>query len=151
MFAVLAFLQIVACAPPPERAESTLRRDLSADQGYLDTIQRLSALNRKAAASLESGARDQAAALVKQGLPLSAELLQVNRPTLGAMEAVSDLDHLYGKLLLSKGYPVWARQMFVTNAVRWRQWKPESEDTLRRRREAEKAIAECDRLLKLDP
>lgn len=75
----------------------------------------------------------------------------MNRPTLGAMEAVSDLDHIYGKLLLAKGYPIWARQMFVTNAVRWRHWKPETEDTLRRRREAEKAVGECDRLLKLDP
>jgi hypothetical protein len=61
------------------------------------------------------------------------------------MEAVSDLDHLYGRMLVSNGYYGSARLLFQKNVTRWKTWKPPTPDTDRRLKEAETAIAECDR------
>jgi hypothetical protein len=64
------------------------------------------------------------------------------------MEAVSDLDDLYARMLLSDHHDGWARMIYEKNRARWRSWKPQSGDTARRLRQAEAGMAECDRRIK---
>jgi hypothetical protein len=94
---------------------------------------------------LQHRAPDQAAAIITKGQPLIHRLLSVPRPTLAAMEAVSDLDHLYGQMLLGNRHYVWARVLFQKNLTRWTLWTPQTADTVRRAKIARAAIAECDR------
>jgi hypothetical protein len=61
------------------------------------------------------------------------------------MEAASDLDDLYGRMLLSNRHYEWAQFQFQKNLARWKYWKPQTPDTARRMEAAETAIAECDR------
>jgi hypothetical protein len=82
---------------------------------------------------------------MKKGESLSARLLAVPRPTLAATEAASDLDQLYGQMLLSNRKYGWARLQFQKNLARWKHWRPQTPETARRLRQAESAIAECDR------
>jgi hypothetical protein len=63
------------------------------------------------------------------------------------MEAASDLDDLYGRMLLRNRHYGWARSFFQKNAVRWKAWKPQTAETERRRQVAISAVAECDRHL----
>ncbi len=93
----------------------------------------------------KSGKPDDAAALIQSGEQLSSRLLAVRNPTLAAMEDASDLDDLYGRMLLSNRNYGWARLFFQKNRARWKIWKPETADTAARLKDAESAIAECDR------
>lgn len=61
------------------------------------------------------------------------------------MAAASDLDELYGHMLLTNGNYGWARMMFQKNVARWRSWKPRTDETERRLKVAEAEVAECDR------
>jgi hypothetical protein len=61
------------------------------------------------------------------------------------MEASSDLDDLYGRMLLSNKHYVWAQTFFQKNSARWKYWQPQTPDTDRRLKQAQAAIAECDR------
>lgn len=72
-------------------------------------------------------------------------LLAVPRPTLAAMEAASDLDDLYGRMLLANRHYGWARLLFQKNLARWKNWNPQTEESGRRRKLAESRMAECDR------
>jgi hypothetical protein len=74
-----------------------------------------------------------------------ARLLSVPRPTLEAAEAASDLDQLYGRMLLSNRHYGWARLMFQKNLARWKHWQPQTPETSRRFQQAVSAIAECDK------
>ena len=76
-----------------------------------------------------------------------SRLLSVPRPTLEATEAASDLDDLYGRMLLANRHYGWARLQFQKNLARWRHWQPETSETVRRLEKAKAAIAECDRHL----
>jgi hypothetical protein len=76
-------------------------------------------------------------------------LLSVQRPTLDAAEAASDLDDLYGRMLLANRHYGWARLQFQKNVARWKHWMPQTKETARRLKQAESAIAECDRRLDL--
>jgi hypothetical protein len=100
---------------------------------------------RDAGAALNHGATDRAAAIVTDGQPLIHRLLSVSHPTLPAMEAVSDLDQLYGQMLLRNRHYVWARVLFQKNLTRWTLWTPPTPDTLHRLETARSAVAECDR------
>lgn len=102
-------------------------------------------MNREANRLFQGGQSDQAAALIEKGEPLMKRLLSVSRPTLAATEAASDLDDLYGRMLLSNRHYGWARLQFQKNLARWKNWKPQTEETARRLKQAESAIAECDR------
>ena len=104
-------------------------------------------MNAEAEALFRRGRQNESAALITQGQSLANRLLSAPRPTLAAMEAASDLDDLYGRMLLSNRNDGWARLQFQKNLVRWRAWKPQTEDTVRRRKQAESRIAECDRRL----
>jgi hypothetical protein len=102
-------------------------------------------MNREAASAFHHGDANRAATIIDSGQPLIHQLLSAPRPTLAAMEAVSDLDQLYGQMLLSNRHYVWARTFFQKNLTRWSMWTPQTPDTLRRLKMARAAIAECDR------
>ena len=45
------------------------------------------------------------------------------------METVSDLDQLYGQMLLANRNYGWARLVFQKNRARWKTWKPATSET----------------------
>lgn len=102
-------------------------------------------MNREADSAFAARESDQAAALIEKGQPLVARLLAVPNPTFGAAVAASDLDDLYGRMLLSNRHYGWARLQFQKNLSRWKHWQPQTPDTVRLMKQAESAIAECDR------
>ena len=122
-------------------------RDGTAETWYSQAVDQLAALNREAESDFANGKSDQAAALIEKGKPLETKLLSVSHPTLGAVEALSDRDQLYGRMLLSNRHYGWARLMFQKNLARWKYWKPQTPDTERRFKDAQSAIEECDRHL----
>ena len=142
LLAILAAALLSACesAPPPQR-------DATKEAWYSETVQQLAGMNREAESSFANGKSDQAAALIEKGQPLMSRLLSVPRPTLEATEAASDLDDLYGRMLLSNRHYGWARLQFQKNLARWRHWQPQTPEAARRLEKAKTAIAECDRHL----
>jgi hypothetical protein len=141
---VLVCALIGACgrAPAPPQAAA---KDPTTERWYGETVHELTEMNRQAKEFVQKGKSDQAAALIQKGEPLSSRLLSVQQPTLAATEAASDLDQLYGEMLFSNRNYGWARLFFQKNLARWKRWKPPTEDTARRLKEAESAITECDR------
>jgi hypothetical protein len=142
LLAILAAALLTACesAPPPQH-------DAAKEAWYSETVQQLAGMNREAESSFASGKSDQAAALIEKGEPLMSRLLSVPRPTLEATEAASDLDDLYGRMLLANRHYGWARLQFQKNLARWRHWQPQTPEAARRLEKAKTAIAECDRHL----
>jgi hypothetical protein len=133
-----AFLASCEQAPAPPR-------DATKEPWYHDAVEQLTAMNREADSAFAAGKSDQAAALIEKGQPLVARLLAVPNPTLDAAIAASDLDDLYGRMLLSNRHYGWARLLFQKNLSRWKHWQPQTPETARRLQQAESAIAECDR------
>jgi hypothetical protein len=146
LLVIAATALLTACAPAPKPAEAP-KADPTAESWYGQTVERLAALNRQAESLLRKGPSDEAGAILTEGQPLMNRLLAVPRPTLAAMEAASDLDDLYGRMLLANKQYGWARIQFQKNVARWRSWKPETPETARRRKAAEAGIGECDRHL----
>jgi hypothetical protein len=146
LFVLFAALVLAACSPPPAPVAKA-RPDPVAEPWYGQTVAQLAGMNRQAAKLLESGKTDQAAALVTAGQSLETRLLSPAHPTLPAMEAASDLDQLYGRMLLANRRYGWARLTFQKNLIRWKNWKPQTPGTLRRLKQAQSEIAECDRQL----
>lgn len=144
---VILAVALSACSPAPPRAIQP-KPDPAKEAWYGETISQLAAMVREAGTALGRGALDQASAIVTKGQPLIHNLLSVPHPTLPAMEAVSDLDQIYGQLLLGNRHYVWARVLFQKNLTRWTLWQPQTPDTLRRREIARAAVAECDRQIK---
>ena len=139
--AILAVALLTACesAPPPPP------RDATKESWYGEAVEQLAALNREAETAFANGKPDQAAALIVKGQPLRSRVLTVAQPTLEATIAASDLDQLYGRMLLSNRHYGWARLQFQKNLARWKHWQPRTADSARRQQQAEDAIAECDR------
>lgn len=146
LLALAATAVLAACGPAPAPVASS-PADATQDSGYGETVNRLAAMNRRAEALYRSGKSDDAAKLVTQGESLAARLLNVPHPTLPAVEAVSDLDDLYGRMLLVNRNYGWARLQFQKNRARWKNWTPQTPETERRLKQANAAIAECDRHL----
>lgn len=142
MFVSLALL--CACAPEPKPAAS-VSKDPTQEAWYSQTVDQLTVLNRRAERAFQAGKFDDASNLIVQGQPMATRLLDVLRPTLAAVQAASDLDQLYGQMLLTNKNYGWARLEFQKNRARWKNWQPQTPDTARRRKLAEDAIAECDR------
>ena len=142
---IALLLLCAGCAAPP-RAERA-RPDPTRDAAYAEAVTQLAALNHEAEELLKRGRADEAAAAITRGLPLQARLLAAPRPTLAAMEAASDLDELYGRMLLSNHHHGWARMLFQKNVARWKTWTPQTPATERRFRKAQAWVAECDRRL----
>jgi hypothetical protein len=134
---------LAACSPSPPRAVHP-KSDPAKEAWYGETIDQLMAITREAETSFRQGQPDQAAAMITKGQPLIHRLLSIPNPTLPAMEAVSDLDQLYGQMLLSNRHYVWARVLFQKNLTRWINWTPPTPDTLRRLQSARAEVAECD-------
>jgi len=140
LLAILAAVLLAGCetAPAPPR-------DATKEAWYGDAVAQLTAMNREAESAFASGKPDQAAALIEKGQPLVARLLAVPSPTLESTVAASDLDHLYGSMLLANRHYGWARLLFQKNLARWKYWQPQTPDAVRRFEQAKSAIAECDR------
>jgi hypothetical protein len=122
-----------------------MQADPTADRSYGQAVQELADLNHSARESFAKGDADLAARMIQSGEPLSKRVMSVPRPTLAATEAASDLDQLYGDMLLSNRNYGWARLMYQKNLSRWKYWKPETEATIKLRKQAEDSIAACDR------
>lgn len=144
-FAIAVLLLLTGCAGPPQ-VEQT-KRDPTKEAAYTEAVERLAALNRKAEDFLKRGRPDDAAAAIVSGQPLQARVLAAPHPTLAAMEAASDRDDLYARMLLANHRDGWARTLFEKNAARWKMWRPQTDDTARRLRQAEAGMRECDRRL----
>jgi hypothetical protein len=146
LVAVMAAAILAGCAPVPSPpARETPEIDATREAWYGEAVEQLAAMDRQAQSLLERGKADEAAAIITAGESSVNRLLSVPRPTLAAMEAVSDRDDLYGRMLLANHNYGWARLMFQKNLARWRNWKPQMDETARRLKLSEAAIAECDR------
>jgi hypothetical protein len=132
------------CAPAPPPIEPS-KIDPTQQAWYGDAVQRLEGMNHQAEGLLKAGKADEAAAIIVAGEPWANRLLAVPRPTLSAMEAASDRDELYGRMLLSNHNYGWARMMFQKNLARWKNWRPQTDETARHLKTTQAAIAECDR------
>jgi hypothetical protein len=146
LLVMIAAVLLTACVTTPRPSDAP-RADPAAESWYGQTVEQLAALNSQAESLLRKGPSDEAATIITKGQPLMERLLAVPRPTLAAMEAASDLDDLYGRMLLANRQYGWARIQFQKNLARWKSWKPETPETARRRKLAESAIGECDRHL----
>jgi len=145
-FFPILMLVLAACAPPPKPAEKA-QADPTKEPSYGETVAQLASLDRDAESLLAAGKHDEAAAVITKAQPLEGRLLAPSHPTLAAMEAAGDLDQLYGRMLMQDGRYGWARLEFQKNATRWKIWQPQTPDTARRLKEAQAAMAECDRHL----
>ena len=127
--------------PPAERPKA----DPTIEPSYGRAVEELMSMDRQAEELLHKGKSDQAAAIISTGQPLLQRLLAAPRPTLAAMEAVSDCDQLYGQLLVRKRYFGAARMLFQKNVTRWKNWEPQTPETARRLKLGLDARFECDR------
>jgi len=139
-------LLLTACGEAPKKVEAP-PRDPTLDSSYGQAVAELAAAGREAKELLAAGKNDAAAAVITRGQPLIASVLAAPHPTLAAMEAASDLDELYGQMLLANKNYGWARMLFQKNRSRWMHWTPQTDETARRRQQADAAIAECDRAI----
>ena len=137
---ILAVAFLASCEPAPGPP-----RDVTKEPWYRDSVEQLNTMNREADSAFAAGKSDQAAALIQKGQPLVARLLAVPNPTLEAAVAASRVDDLYGRMLLSNRHYGWARLLFQKNLSRWKHWQPQTPETARLLKQAESAIAECDR------
>jgi hypothetical protein len=138
--AILAAVLLNGCgsAPPPGG-------DAAEPAWYAQTVSQLAELNGSAERFFQDGKPDQAAALIEKGQPLVSRLLNVPKPSFAAVEAGSDLDDLYGRMLQTNRHYAWAITFFEKNRARWKNWTPQTPETERRLKQAEAAIEECDR------
>jgi hypothetical protein len=143
VIALAALLCSCAPAPPPQ----TKAADPTTEAWYAVAAGQLAEAAREAREQFQASRFDEAAAAIKKGQPLQARLLEASRPTLAAMEAASDLDDIYGRMLLRNNHVGWARDMFQKNVIRWKTWKPQTPETERRHKAAVEAVAECDKRL----
>jgi hypothetical protein len=137
---------LIGCAPATRRAE-TPKPDPTAEPWYAQTVAQVVALRQDADSLINKRKPDEAAARITEAQPLMAKLLSVPNPTFEAMAVVSDLDEMYGRMLLHNHHYGWARLQFQKNVARWRNWSPPTEESRRRLKEAQAAIMEVDRQL----
>ena len=139
---------LVAAACGPARApKQTAKIDPTEEAWYGETVQKLEEMNRQARLLWEHGKADEAASTITAAEPWVKRVVSVPVPTLAALEAASDRDDLYGRMLLANHNYGWARIVFQTNLARWKSWRPQTPETARRLKRTEAAIAECDRRL----
>lgn len=140
---LFAAATLAGCGPSaPAHAPKV---DPTTEAWYSQTTERLTNMDRAAEQLFQTGRAQEAAAIVTSAQSLQNRLLAAPRPTLAAMEAIADLDRIYGRMLVSNGYFGSARLLFQKNVTRWKTWKPQTPETERRLQEANADIAECDR------
>jgi hypothetical protein len=142
---ILPFAALLFAACGPSAPAEAPKVDPTTESWYPQTAQRLATMDRAAEQLFQGGRTQEAAAIVTSGQSLQSRLLAAPRPTLAAMEAIADLDRIYGRLLINNGYYGEARLLFQKNITRWKTWKPQTPETERRLKEANADIAECDR------
>ena len=142
----LAVLIVDGCGTAPAPAKQA-KPDETRTAAYREAVERLGQMTRQAEAAYHAGKSDLAAEIMDQEKPLVRRVLAVPQPTLAATEAASDLDQLYGTMLLANRHYGWAHILFQGNVTRWKHWRPATEETARRLKQAESAVAECDRRL----
>jgi hypothetical protein len=141
LFALFAALFLASCGPEPAPAPPP---DPTTETWYTDAVSQLVTVNRQAEDALKNKKPDDASALILQGEPIESQVLAVRKPTLAAMEAASDLDDLYGRMLFSNKHYDWAEFLFQKNIARWKYWQPQTDDTARRMKDAQEKVAACD-------
>lgn len=143
-----ALLLTPACgtgpAPKKQAAEAPAANPVE-ENWYGETLAQLREMNREAEALFLAGKPDPAAALILKGQPLANRLLGVPRPNLEAMVAASDLDDLYARMLVSNRNYGWARMFYQKNYARWKNWKPQTEQTAASMKRAREGLAVCDK------
>ena len=144
LFLFSAAVVLTGCGPSAPSGP-VAKADPTTEAWYAQTTDRLTKMDRGSEQLFEAGRKDEAAAIVQSALTLRDKLISAPRPTLEAMEAVSDLDRIYGRLLISNGYFGEARLLLQKNITRWRTWKPQTPDTERRLKQANDDVAECDK------
>lgn len=142
LFALSTVFLLMSCGPEPAPGPPP---DPTTETWYKDAISQLVAMNRQAEEALKAGKPDDASALIVKGEPIASQILGVRRPTLAAMQAASDVDDLYGRMLFSNKHYDWAEFQFQKNVARWRYWQPQTDDTARRLKDALDKVAACDR------
>jgi hypothetical protein len=143
LVAAIGFLVYAGCDTTPKLPKP--RAAALSPTWYEDAVKELTDTARAAQASFSAGKGDEASALVQKGEKLATKVMSVPRPTLAATEAASDIDHLYGQMLASNHKYGWARLQFQKNLSRWKYWKPATDESARRLRQAQAAIADCDK------
>jgi hypothetical protein len=142
----IAILFLAGCGEPPKKVEAP-KPDPTQEASYGESVAELAGLAREAKGLIAAGKSDAAAAAITKGQPIIARVLAAPHPTLAAMEAASDLDELYGRMLLANKNYGWARMTFQKNRSRWMHWQPQTEETERRKKQAESGMAECDQAM----
>jgi hypothetical protein len=142
LFAFFAAFLLLNCGPEPAPGPPP---DPTAEAWYKDAVSQLVAMNREAEDALRNRKPDDASALILKGEPIASQILGVRRPTLAAMQAASDVDDLYGRMLFSNKHYDWAEFQFQKNVARWKYWQPQTDDTARRMQDAQQKVAACDR------
>src|SRR5688572_13619316 len=130
-----------------QSAEAPAKANPVEEAWYGEVLGQAKDLHGKAAKLLQEGKKDEAAAALKRAEPLVQRLLTVPSPTVEAAVAASDIDQLYARMLARNRHYGWARMVFQKDAARWRNWTPQTEESLRRRKMAEAGMAECDRAI----
>jgi hypothetical protein len=141
----LLFAAALLAGCGPSAPAKVPKVDPTTEAWYAPATERLANMDRAAEQLFQAGRSQEAAAIVTSGESLQTRLLAAPRPTLAAMQAIADLDRIYGRMLVSNGYFGSARLLFQKNVTRWKTWKPQTPDTQRRLQEANSDIAECDR------
>ena len=132
-------LVLAACGHGPAA------KDPTAEAWYPQAVAQLNQMNREAEKFYEAGKRDEAGAIIEKALPVQKKLVEVPRPTFEGVVAASDLDDLYGRMLLTNRHYGWARLLFQKNLNRWKHWEPQTDETRRRYKQALAEIDECDK------
>ena len=146
VIALAIVLTLAACGEAPRKVEAP-PPDPTLEASYGQAVAELAAAGREAKALRAAGKNDAASAVITKAQPQIAAVLAAPHPTLAAVEAASDLDELYGQMLLANKNYGWARMLFQKNRSRWMHWSPQTGDTARRLKQANEAIAECDRAI----
>jgi hypothetical protein len=143
LLAISAVVLLVGCSTVPTPAGPS-KSDPAKEAWYSRTVEQLTAMNREAEDLLRSGKSAEGADIITAAQPLMRRVLSVSQPTLAAMEVSSDLDDLYGRMLLANRHYGWARLLFQKNLARWKNWAPQTPETARRVKLAQSRIADCD-------
>jgi len=136
-------LVFTACAPPPKPIEQP-KPDPTAEAWYAPAVEQLTRMARDAEAAYNDGRAQDASKIITDSQTVANRLLAAPHPTLAAVEAASDLDDLYGRMLMGDKRYGWARLQFQKNVTRWKYWQPRTEQSARRLKQAQDAIAACD-------
>ncbi len=143
-YSPIVLVCLIGLAGCRSSSETSATKDITKEPWYGQMVEQLAILARDADAAYKNGKPDEASALIKKAEPLRDRAVAPSKPTLAALEAASDLDDLYGRMLLHNRHYGWARLQFQKNVARWKRREPKTPDTERRYKDAVTKISECD-------